>query len=125
MSKVVHIALKVNDLDASTKFYEDVFGFTQVSTGYRNGHYSRHLTDGSMFFTLMKYDSEESPEATISGTGPCIHHYGIEVDDRPGIAERITAAGGVILSKPEARALKYRAPDGTIGELVTAGTYDA
>ena len=125
MSKVVHIALKVEDLDTSTKFYEDVFGFTQVSTGYRNGHYSRHMTDGSMFFTLMKYDSEASPEATLSGPGACIHHYGIEVDDRTAVAERIKAAGGEILSKPDARALKYRAPDGTIGELVLAGAYDA
>ena len=123
MSKVVHIALKVEDLDKATKFYEDVFGFTQVSTGYANGHHSRHMTDGTMFFTLMKYDSEESPEATLAGRGACIHHYGVEVDDRAGMTERIKAAGGEILSKPDARAVKYRAPDGTIGELTVAGTF--
>jgi lactoylglutathione lyase len=125
MPKVVHIALKVEDLDKATKFYEDVFGFTQVSTGYRNGHYSRHMTDGSLTFTLMKYDNEDAPEATLAGPGACIHHYGIEVDDRAGMAERIRVAGGEILSKPDARALKYRAPDGTIGEIVLAGTFDA
>ena len=124
MSKFVHVALKVDDLEKSTKFYEDVFGFKQLNTSYRNGHYSRHLTDGAVFFTLMKYDSEEAPEATLSGAGPCIHHYGIEVDDRSAMAERILAAGGEILSKPEAKALKFRAPDGTIGELVLAGAYD-
>ena len=28
-SRIVHIALKVMDLDKATKFYEDVFGFKQ------------------------------------------------------------------------------------------------
>lgn len=123
--KIVHIALKVSDLEAATKFYEDVFGFTQVNTSYRNGHYSRHMTDGNLFFTLMKYDNEESPEATLSGEGPCIHHFGVEVDDRPAFADKVRAHGGEIISKPEARALKFRAPDGVIGELVTSGAYDA
>jgi catechol 2,3-dioxygenase-like lactoylglutathione lyase family enzyme len=30
--KIVHIALKVKDLESSTRFYEDVFGFRQVTT---------------------------------------------------------------------------------------------
>lgn len=42
--KIVHIALKVKDLESSTKFYEDVFGFRQVTThrGKYSGHVSRH-----------------------------------------------------------------------------------
>ena len=33
--KIVHIALKVKDLESSTKFYEDVFGFREVTTHRR------------------------------------------------------------------------------------------
>src|SRR5271154_1228281 len=32
MSRIVHIALKVPDLEKATKFYESVFGFQQTKT---------------------------------------------------------------------------------------------
>ena len=35
MSRIVHIAIKVDDLEKSTKFYEDVFGIYQTKTGTR------------------------------------------------------------------------------------------
>ena len=34
MARIVHIALKVEDLEKSTKFYEDVFGIYQLKTGH-------------------------------------------------------------------------------------------
>jgi catechol-2,3-dioxygenase len=41
--KIVHIALKVNDLEAATRFYEVGFGFRQVTThrGKNSAHISR------------------------------------------------------------------------------------
>ena len=69
----------------------------------------------------MVYDSEDSPEAQLAGPGPRLHHWGVEVDDQAGYAEKIKAAGGTILSKPDAGALKFRAPDGTIAEVVATG----
>ena len=39
------------------------------------------MTDGYIDLALMIYDSEDAPEAQLSGKGPCIHHIGIEVDD--------------------------------------------
>ena len=33
MARINHVALKVTDLEAATKFYENVFGFRQVETG--------------------------------------------------------------------------------------------
>jgi len=35
MPRINHIALKVTDLEAATKFYENVYGFRQVHTGAR------------------------------------------------------------------------------------------
>src|SRR5215467_5605380 len=100
MAKINHVALKVMDLEAATKFYEDVFGFRQVKTGRSRGHISRHMTDGYIDLALMLYDSEEDEEAKLVGPGPAIHHIGIEVDDQPAMAEKIKKAGGTILSKP-------------------------
>src|SRR6266550_1358486 len=123
MPRIVHIAIKVDDLEKATKFYEDVFGFRQTGTGYARGHVSRHLTDGNIDLALMVYDSEDVEEARLSGPGPCIHHWGIEVEDRDSYVAKITASGGTIISEPGEGALKFRAPDGRVAEIVGAGRY--
>jgi lactoylglutathione lyase len=124
MPRIVHIALKVPDLEQATKFYETVFGFKQTHTGYDRGHVSRHLTDGNIDLALMVYDSEDVEEAKLSGAGPCIHHWGIEVDDRDSTATQIEAGGGTIISREDKGAWKFRAPDGTVAEIVKAGRYE-
>jgi lactoylglutathione lyase len=124
MARINHVALKVTDLEAATKFYENVFGFRQVGTGRSRGHISRHLTDGYVDLALMVYDSEEDEEAKLVGEGPAIHHFGIEVDDHQGFAEKVVANGGKILSKPGEVPIKYRAPDGTVAEIVPKGRYE-
>jgi lactoylglutathione lyase len=124
MARINHVALKVTDLEAATKFYENVFGFCQVKTGRSRGHISRHLTDGYIDLAVMVYDSEADEEAKLVGEGPAIHHFGIEVDDHQGFAEKVVANGGKILSKPGEVPIKYRAPDGTVAEIVPKGRYD-
>lgn len=122
-ARIVHLALKVADLERATRFYEEVFGFRQTGTGHARGHVSRHMTDGAFDLALMVYDSEDEPEAQLSGPGPCIHHFGIEVDDRDATAAKIVEHGGEIISDPKEGALKFRAPDGTIAEITRPGRY--
>jgi len=124
MPRINHVALKVTDLEAATKFYENVFGLRQVGTGRSRGHVSRHLTDGYVDLALMVYDSEEDEEAKLVGPGPAIHHFGIEVDDDQGFAEKVVVNGGTILSKPGEVPIKYRSPDGTVAEIVPMGRYE-
>jgi len=124
MARINHVALKVSDIEAATKFYENVFGFRQVSTGRSRGHVSRHLTDGYVDLALMVYDSEDDEEARMVGEGPAIHHFGIEVDDRPSFIEKIKANGGTLLSSPDSGTVKFRSPDGTIAEIVDVGRYE-
>lgn len=124
MARINHVALKVADLDAATRFYENVYGFRQVHTGRSRGHISRHLTDGYVDLALMVYDSEDDPEAKLVGAGPAIHHFGIEVEDHEGFAEKVVANGGTILSKPGEFPIKYRSPDGTVAEIVPVRRYD-
>jgi lactoylglutathione lyase len=122
MPRIVHSAIKVDDLEKAAKFYE-VFGFRQTGTGYARGHVSRHLTDGNIDLALMVYDNEDVEEAQLSGPGPRIHHWGIEVEDRDSYVAKIKANGGTIISEPGEGALKFRAPDGTVAEIVGAGRY--
>jgi len=123
MARINHLALKMSDLEAATRFYENVFGFRQVGTGRSRGHVSRHLTDGYIDLALMVYDSEDDEEAKLVGEGPAIHHFGIEVDDRKGLIAKIEANGGVLFSEPASDTVKFRSPDGTIAEIVDAGRY--
>ena len=48
MARIVHIALKVDDLEKTSQFYEKVFGFQPVETSKVRDHTSRHLSDGAI-----------------------------------------------------------------------------
>jgi len=123
-SRIVHIALKVDDLEGATRFYEEAFGFREVRTERVRDHVSRHLSDGVTDLALVKYDVDAaSAESRAAGHGPCIHHFGVEVDD-PGEAEaRIRAYGCEIVSDPGVVPFKFRAPGGTLCEIVPRGRY--
>jgi lactoylglutathione lyase len=41
MAPINHVALKVIELEAATKLYENVFGFREVRTGRSRGQISR------------------------------------------------------------------------------------
>jgi lactoylglutathione lyase len=123
MPRIVHIALKVDDLEKATEFYEKGFGFVEMETGQVRDHTSRHLTDGTIDLALIKYDSEDSAEARASGLGPCIHHFAIEVDDMKKSAADLEKFGCEIISDPGVIPIKFRAPGGTVAEIVPKARY--
>ena len=124
MSRIVHIALKVDDLEKTSEFYEKVFGFWEAETRKTRDHLSRHLTDGYIDFTLMKYDEgTDSAESKAAGEGPSIHHFAVEVDDMDKYAKEIRKYGCEIISDPGVIPVKFRAPGGTVAELVPIGRY--
>ena len=123
-SKIVHLALKVENLDETTAFYKEVFGFTETSTKKVRDHTSRHLSDGDIDFTLIRYDDgTQSRESKASGEKPCIHHFAIEVDDIAKYTEKLRGFGCEIVSDPGIIPVKFRAPGGTVAELVPVGRY--
>lgn len=123
MNRIVHIALKVDDLERTSDFYEKVFGFMPVETSKVRDHVSRHLSDGTIDLALIKYDSEESAEAKASGSAPCIHHFAIEVEDMDKYLAEIRRFGCEIISDPGVIPVKFRAPGGTVLEIVPRQRY--
>jgi predicted enzyme related to lactoylglutathione lyase len=124
MSRIVHLSLKVDDIQASGDFYRAMFNFQDAETKRTRDHVSRHMTDGEIDFTLITYDADaNSAEASAAGPGPCIHHFGIEVEDLEKSTEAIKANGCVVVSDPGVIPVKFRAPGGTIAELVEIGRY--
>ena len=124
MNRIVHLALKVDDLEKTTEFYTKVFGFWEAETRKTRDHLSRHLTDGAIDFTLIKYDEgTESAESKASGEGPCIHHFAVEVEDLKKATEEILSYGCEIISDRGVIPVKFRAPGGTVAELVPVSRY--
>ena len=112
MSRVVHLALKVNDLEQAAAFWEKVFGFKRSEVTHKRGHTSCHLTDGRFDLALIRYDSEDTVEADLAGPGPCIHHLGIAVEDVAAAEAELRRRGCEILSRPGVTPVTFRAPGG-------------
>ena len=124
MTRIVHISLKVDDVKRTGDFYEQVFGFQDAGTRKTRDHLSRHMTDGQIDFTLMQYDAgTQSKESRAAGEGPCIHHFAIEVPDIAKATREIEARGCEVVSDPGVIPVKFRAPGGTVAELVPVGRY--
>jgi len=124
MNRIVHLALKVDDLERTTEFYRKVFGFKEMNTAKVRDHTSRHLSDGMLDVALIKYDAgTESAESKAAGEGPCIHHFAIEVDDMKQSADQLKQFGCEIISDPGVIPIKFRAPGGTVAEIVPKARY--
>ena len=124
MNRIVHLALKVEDLERTTEFYQKVFGFVEMNTEKVRDHTSRHLSDGQLDVALIKYDAgTQSAESRAAGEGPCIHHFAVEVDDILAATRQVQEYGCQIISDPGVIPVKFRAPGGTVCELVPGGRY--
>ena len=124
MSRIVHLALKVDDLERTTQFYREVFGFAEMSTDRVRDHTSRHLSDGTIDLALIKYDAgTQSSESRAAGEGPCIHHFAVEVPNVRAAEKRIRALGCEIISDPGVVPVKFRSPGGIVCEIVPEGRY--
>jgi len=124
MSRIVHLALKVEDLERTTEFYQKVFGFREMNTEKVRDHTSRHLSDGVLDVALIKYDANtQSAESKAAGEGPCIHHFAVEVDSIDVATRQVKSYGCEIISDPGVIPVKFRAPGGTVCELVPKGRY--
>ena len=123
MPSIVHLAVKVTDIEKAAAFYETVFGFTRTSTSTKRGHTSCHMTDGRLDLALIQYASEDTVEADWAGPGPCIHHFGIAVEDTAAVSRRLAEGGYTILSQPGVMPVKFRGPDGVVMEVGPADIF--
>jgi lactoylglutathione lyase len=122
--RIVHLSIRVLDLETSTRFYEHVFGFRQVKDSHSKDHVSRHMTDGVIDLALMAYPEDRGRSGhPLPGAAPGIHHFGVAVTDLETWTRRVQEAGGRVLTPPGKVPVKFRDPDGVICELVPFGRY--
>ena len=84
------------DPAATAAFYKNVFGLTELRRATDTGKDGVWLTDGYIYFAILKHGSDEAPNL---GAGPStvvgVHHIGFYVDDLAEACDTIEQAGGV------------------------------
>jgi len=99
--RILHTMLRVNDLDASKRFYCEVLGMKLLR--------EKEYPDGKFTLCFVGYGDEDS-SAVIELTynwgrtsyelGDAFGHVAIGTDDIRGTCEKIRAAGGKITREP-------------------------
>jgi lactoylglutathione lyase len=114
MAKLRHVALIVEDPEASAKFFEQAFDMKRAGTA-RRGIY---MSDGVINVALLK---KEGDKERIG-----VYHFGMWVDDLEAAEKKVVAAGGEYLAGRPTSAnsfyeAKYRDPDGIVFDLTHTG----
>src|SRR5262249_33414315 len=112
--RIVHQAMRVDDIDKTSDFFVKVFGFTQVNVpGLRET--VRYVTDGTVHMAINRAGS-----GTAKDRGKC-DHFGIEVDDEAKCATEANKYGCEVITNA-GNQFKFRAPGGIVVEPVAKGT---
>jgi lactoylglutathione lyase len=114
MAKLRHIALIVEDPEASAKFFEQAFDMKRAGTA-RRGIY---MSDGVVNVALLKREGEKEHVG--------IYHFGMWVDDLDASQKKVLDAGGEYLAgRPTSPnsfyEAKYRDPNGIVFDLTHSG----
>ena len=115
MAKLRHIAIIVEDPEASAKFFEEAFDMKRAGTA-RRGIY---MSDGIFNVALLKKESDEEKIG--------VYHFGMWVDDLAEAEKKVVAAGGKYLAgRPTSPNSYYEAkftdPLGIVFDLTHTGS---
>ena len=113
MARIVHLAMRVEDIDKASEFYSKVFGFKPVTVpGLRST--VRYLTDGTVHIAINQLRREKNQQ-------PAIDHFGVEVENVDQCIAEVSKFGCKVVSEP-GKVVKFSAPGGIIVEAVPVGT---
>jgi methylmalonyl-CoA epimerase len=93
-----HIAIAVNDLEASIEFYRNVLGFSleerRRTEGKTTAMISAVMKAGPLTVVLLEGTSPESQVSKyVEHYGPGVQHIAFEVENLPAAAEELKRAG--------------------------------
>ena len=123
MARIKHIALSTEDPAKTAEFYKKVFGLQELHRKPRgSGADGVWMTDGYIYFAILKYGSEGAPNL---GEGPStvagVHHIGFYVDDIDEAVAAFEGANGTECSGSSAANRKYKGPDGLMIDMRVRG----
>ena len=100
--KIDHIAIAVNDVDASAKVYQKVLGIDEIEfeTIESEGVRVAIIPMENGRIELMQPTKDDSPiKKFLDKKGPGLHHMALETDDIDGEVERMEGCGVQFLGK--------------------------
>ena len=100
--KIDHIAIAVNDVDASAKVYQKALGIDEIEfeTVESEGVRVAILPMENGRIELMQPTKDDSPiKKFLDKKGPGLHHMALETDDIDGEVERMEGCGVQFLGK--------------------------
>jgi len=123
MAKLRHLAIACDDIEATAKFYEDVFGMERVGDSYSSMADGIYLSDGVINLAILDYKSDEAAGAERGKDYVGVHHFGFWVEDLKQAEKSIEANGGeFFFDLPVDKdslyfEKKYRDPNGIIFDI--------
>lgn len=93
MPKIKHIALSTQDVDATAKFYIDVFGMKEIAKLDGPGARGYYLSDGDLNLAILNFKNDTVAGVERGKEWSGLHHIGFQVESLEEIAERLANAG--------------------------------
>ena len=93
MPKIKHIAISSQDVDATAKFYIDVFGMKEIARIDSPGARGYYLSDGDLNLAILNFKNDAVAGVERGKGWSGIHHIGFQVESLEAIAERLATAG--------------------------------
>jgi len=87
MAKLRHIAMLVEDIEKTAKFYEKSFGMKRV----REHETAIALSDGTVSLVIIHPSNQNMKGETVRG----LHHIGFLIDDMKAVTEKVESNGAV------------------------------
>jgi catechol 2,3-dioxygenase-like lactoylglutathione lyase family enzyme len=114
MAKLRHIAMVVEEMEKTAKFYEESFGMKRV----RQHETAIGLSDGVVSLVIIHPSSPNMKDDSRRG----LHHVGFLVDDMEQAAAQVEANGavfhgGISAARGSVGERKYLDPNGAIFDL--------
>lgn len=123
MIRIKHIALSTSDPAKTAEFYKKVFGLKEIHRRpVDTGADGVWLSDGYIFFAILKYGGEDTPDL---GEGPStvkgLHHIGFYVDSQEETCAILEEEGCTECPGSSSANRKYKGPDGLMIDIRTEG----
>ena len=134
MPKIKHIALSTQDVDATAKFYVEVFGMKEIAKIDGPGARGYYLSDGDINLAILNFKNDAVAGVERGAGWSGIHHIGFQVESLEAITEKLAEAGSAprddinqalgVGHGPRAGGnveVKYSGPDGVTVDVSETG----
>jgi catechol 2,3-dioxygenase-like lactoylglutathione lyase family enzyme len=93
MPKIKHIALSTQDVDATARFYIEVFGLQEIGKVDSPNARGYYLSDGDINLAILNFKNDTVAGVERGKDWSGIHHIGFQVESLDEITEKLAAVG--------------------------------